>query len=70
MPVENFNVRKTTEHTGVRTKQLVLSDLPTTTATSANLFVDIKTGIVYRLEPEQTEGTGGTGQTVPDEINQ
>ena len=47
MPVENFNVRKTTEHTGVQTEKLVVSNLTVTTQ-SANLFVDEKTGIVYR----------------------
>ena len=56
MPVENFIVRKTTEHTGVRSEQLVLSALPTvanpTDADNAGyrqLYVNPDNGIVYRL---------------------
>jgi len=58
MPIENFNVRKTTEHTGVRTEKLVLSDLPEYTSTitpPANfkpIFVDNNTGIVYKYAPQ------------------
>jgi hypothetical protein len=52
MPVENFNVRKTTEHTGVRSGQLVLFDLLTTTDTSSldELYVNPENGIVYRVK--------------------
>jgi len=51
MPVENFNVRKITEHTAVRTQQLVLSDLPTTTTTTLldPLYVNPNNGIVYQV---------------------
>ncbi len=49
MPIEDFQVRKTTEHVGVQSQQLVLSDLPTTTS-SANLYVD-GDGIVYKAQP-------------------
>ena len=56
MPVENFRVRKTTEHTGVRSEQLVVSALPTVAdPTDANaagyrqLYVNPDNGIVYRL---------------------
>jgi len=49
MPVENFNVRKTTEHTGVRTEKLVISALSVTTQAS-NLYVDPVNGIVYQSQ--------------------
>ena len=57
MPIENFNVRKTTEHTGVRSGQLVLSDLPTTTETTTlkRLYVNRKNGIVYQVPTQPVE---------------
>ena len=51
MPVENFRVRKTTEHVGVRSEQLVLFDLPTISTTGSDdlaLYVNKNSGIVYR----------------------
>jgi len=57
MPVENFRVRKTTEHTGVRSEQLVVSQLPTVATTTAAdtagyrpLYVNPNNGIVYRVD--------------------
>ena len=56
MPVENFNVRKTTEHTGVRTQQLVLSDLPKyqvsgETEDFAILAMEKSSGIIHEVVP-------------------
>jgi len=52
MPIENFRVRKTTEHTGVRSEQLVISALPTVSTEDAAsfgaLYVNPDNGIVYR----------------------
>jgi len=58
MPIENFRVRKTTEHTGVQSEQLVVSALPTvadptTAAGYKELYVD-SNGIVYRKESTST----------------
>jgi len=60
MPIENFRVRKTTEHTGVRSEQLVVSALPTvadpTSAGYKELYVD-SNGIVYRKESTSTSAS-------------
>jgi len=49
MPVENFRIRKTTEHVGISAEQLVLSSLPTaSTGSYKGLYVDGSNGIVYR----------------------
>jgi len=60
MPVENFNVRKTTEHTGVRSGQLVLSDLPIfqvsgETDEFAILAIEKSSGIVHEVKPPNDE---------------
>jgi len=60
MPVENFNVRKITEHTAVRTQQLVLSDLPIYKVSGETdkfsiLTIEKSSGIVYEVIPPDTQ---------------